>query len=153
MSARQWIYVVVGMAMVVVVALAAYDQVLVDYGDDSSYLLGKATPAVTWVLTLATPFALMDFFSWLRRSRGGTPVFWWATAGVLASLLIGWYVARGWSLDWLVERDIEVSFGRDEFLGIVVGLWCACLVALLVWLALRSQQVDQQTTQHQAAIG
>ena len=56
---------------------------------------------------------------------------------VLASFAIAWYVARGWTLEWLVERDIEINFGNDEFLGIVVGLWSACIVALAIWMSFR----------------
>ena len=133
---------VVGAAMVAVIALATYDQLLVNDGDDSSYVLGKATPAVAWVLTLATPVALVDFFVWLRRSQGGTPAFWWSTVGVIASVLVGWYAARGLSLDWLVEGDIEVGFDRDEFLEIVVGLWSACLAALVIWITLRARRAN-----------
>jgi hypothetical protein len=54
---------------VFVVAVIAYDQLVVDYGNDASYLLGKAAPAVVWVLTLATFLALGDFFVWLRRTE------------------------------------------------------------------------------------
>jgi hypothetical protein len=56
MRLRRWGYAVIATAVVVVIALIAYDQLVVDFGDDSSYLLGKATPAVVWVLPLTTPF-------------------------------------------------------------------------------------------------
>lgn len=130
---------VVGAAMVAVTALATYDQLLAN-GDDSPYVLGKATPAVIWVLTLAAPVALVEFFVWLRRSEGGTPAFWWATVGVMASFTVGWYAARSWSLVWLVEGDIEVTFDRDEFLEIVVALWSACLAAFASWTILRTRR-------------
>ncbi|MGH8946945.1 MAG: hypothetical protein ACRDVL_12455 [Acidimicrobiia bacterium] len=153
MRLRKWGYVVIAAAMVVVIALIAYDQLFVDFGDDSSYLLGKATPAVVWVLTLATPFALGDFFAWLRRTQHGRPAFWWATVGVAAAFLIGWFAARGRSLVWLVEGDIEVTFNDDEFLEVVVGLWSACLTALLIRLSLRPRQVGYTTARHEALSG
>ncbi len=138
MGVRRWIYIGAGTAFIVAVLLTAFDQLVVGYGDDSAYLLGKATPAVTWILTLATPFALVDFFAWLRRSYRGTATLWWSTAGVVASFVIGWYLARGWTLEWLVEGDIEVKFGANEFLDVVVGLWGACATSLVAWLTLQS---------------
>ena len=137
MRLRRWVYSVVAAAMVLVLGLIMYDQLIVDLGDDSSYLLGKATPAVVWGLTLAILFGLADFITWLRRTRRGTPGFWWATVGVGAAFLIGWSSARGWSLVWLVAGDIEVSLDDDEYLPVVVGTWSASLAALLIRLRLR----------------
>jgi hypothetical protein len=146
-----WVYVAAGAVFVAVVLLTAYDQLVVEYGDDASYLLGKTTPIMTWIVTLVTPFALFDFFAWLRRTRGGTSTFWWAIAAVVASFLIGWVTARRWSLEWLVEGDIEISFDRDEYLEFVVGLWSACLAALIAWATLRTPKVDDQLRTHSKA--
>lgn len=128
-----------GIVFLAVAILTAYDQLLVDYGDDSAYLLGKATPLATWIVTLATPFALYDFFTWARRSKR-----WWAIGVVAATFTLGWLLARDWSLQWLVQQDIEVSFDRDEFLEIMVGLWCACATALVIWVALRSDTPERE---------
>lgn len=140
-------------AAVVVLAAITYDQLVVDYGDDASYLLGKATPAVVSILTLATLIALGDFFVWLRRTERGAADFWWAAAGVVAAFLIGWFAARGWSLVWLVEGDIEVTLNGDEFLPVVVGLWSACLAALVIRLNAKPQPVDQSAVGHKALLG
>lgn len=136
-----------------VVAAIAYDQLVVDYGNDASYLLGKAAPAVLLVLTLATFLALGDFFVWLRRAGRGTARFWWATAGVVAAFLIGLFAARGWSLVWLVEGDIEVTLDGDEFLPVVVGLWSACFAALVIRLNAKPLAVDQSAAGHEALMG
>jgi hypothetical protein len=135
---------------IIVVAAIAYDQLVVDYGNDASYLLGKAAPAVVLVLTLATFLALGDFFVWLRRAERGTARLWWATAGVVAAFLIGWFAAKGWSLVWLVERDIEVTLDGDEFLPVVVGLWSACLAALVIRFNAKPLAVDQSAAGHEA---
>jgi len=140
-------------AAVVVVAAIAYDQLVVDYGDDSSFLLGKATPAVVWVLTLTTVVALGDFFVWLRKSERDIAGFWWPTVGVLAAFLIGWFAARGWSLVWLVEGDIEITFNGDEFLPAVVGFWSACLAATLIRLNASPRPVDQTAAAPNALLG
>lgn len=138
MGVRRRVYVVVGVVIVLVVVVTAYDQLAVEPGSNSTYVLGKATPAVIWLLTLVTPFALVDFFIWLRRSNGNSTRFWWATVAVAGGFVIGFLAARNWRLDWLVEGDIEISFDRDEFLEIVVGLWIACLVALIARVVIGS---------------
>jgi hypothetical protein len=136
MRVRSWIYLAAGVCLVVVILFTTHDQLLVDYGDDDRYLLGKATPLITWILTLVTPFALFDFFSWLRRSYRNTSAFWWATVGVVASFIVCWYLSKEWRFVWL-EGDIEISFDRDEFLEVVVGLWAASAAALIIWLILK----------------
>ena len=134
---------------VVVVFLTAYDQLVVEYGDDDSYLLGKATPLTAWIVTLATPFALFDFFVWLWRTERNTAAFWRVTVGVVAAFLIGVFASRGWTLVWLIEGDFEVRL----FLPVFVGLWSACLAAIVIGLHAKPQPWDQSATAHEVFLG
>jgi hypothetical protein len=153
MRLDKWGHSVIAAAMVLVMGLITHDQLFVDLGDDASYLLGKATPAVVWGLTLATLFGLGELITWLRRTRGGTPGFWWAIVGVGAAFLIAWSSARGWSLVWLVEGDIEVTLDGDEYFPVVVGMWSASLAALVIRLRLRTRQVGADSDRRDESSG
>jgi hypothetical protein len=72
---------------------------------------------------------------------------------VVAAFLIGWFAARGWSLVWLVEGDIEVTLDGDEFLPVVVGLWSACIAALAIRLNAKPLAVDQSAAGHEVLTG
>lgn len=144
MQWRSWLYGSVGAAFVIAVLLTFYDQVVIDYGDDDSYLLGKATAVVFWILTLATFFALVDFVRWLKNRVEGRAL-WLSVVGVGLGFAFGFGSTVDWSMEWLIQGDIEVTFGPSELLSVVVGLWSATAAALILWLVLRRKPETNQT--------
>lgn len=129
-SASPWTVRLVAGLFVLLALVVAHDQLLVEYGDHSAYWLGKATPAVTWILTAIALFLTVAFLRRLWRTTE-QKLAAGVTVVMLLSFLAGWGTTRNWSLEWLVEGDIEVTLDRDEYLEVVVGIWAAFWVALV----------------------
>lgn len=145
MRFRVWLYAIAGLVLVLAAISTLIDQTAGPFGVEERYLLGKATIPVVLVATLILPVGLVDFFRWLSRAHGGTPLFWSGVGSVVATFVIGLWAAWDWEIVWLVEQDIEVRFARDSLLPLVIALASACAVALIFWLMAKDQPTTAQS--------
>jgi hypothetical protein len=145
MRFRVWLYAIAGLVLVLAAILTVIDQTADPFRVEDRYLLGKATIPVVLVATLILPVGLVDFFRWLSRAHGATPLFWSGIGSVIATFVIGLWAAWDWEIVWLIEQDIEVRFARDSLLPLVIALASACAVALIFWLMAKDQPITAQS--------
>lgn len=140
MAFRAWLYTVAALVFAAATALTWIDQLQGLFGDNrSQYLFGPAAIPVILVTMSVALFALFDFIGWVFRTQHAIRTRVWTIAWTVAAFVLGFAVAWDWEITWLVEGDIEVSFRRDSFLPVVVGLASACGVALVSHLVLRGR--------------